>query len=285
MPVRSSGLRAVLLSATVALAAAASGGAPQIALKLPAFPGSSFPNFSSVAVPALDHGPLELWLEDALDEVRTATLRVRLNDMPMTPFVNINPLPHGVRAVVRLGTSVNPDYTLRPNSENILAFSVEDQAGMKYQGQFYLRVEAGLTVPRSVETRARAPVKAVEAPAEKLPPVIDIRSQWPARTTESILDLEAEVTDALGLKRIVLEVNGKDTDEILLENEWPVRKHDGFMVAHKAAGEVRGDGRSVWFSIPVKLGKDITVVAVRAENAAGLRARADRTVERQRPEK
>jgi hypothetical protein len=266
----------------VALAAAASGGAPQIKLKLPAFPGCSFPNFSSVAVPALEHGPLELWLEDGLDEIRTATLRVRLNDMPMTPFVTINPLPRGVRAVLRLGTSVNPDYTLKPNYENILAFSVEDQDGMKYHGQFYLSLEAGLLAPRSVETRARAPVKAVEAPAEKLPPVIAIRSQWPARTTESILALEAQVTDVQGLKRIVLEVNGRDTDEIVLENEWPVRKHGGFMVTRKVAGEVRGDARSVWFSIPVKLGKDITVVAVRAENTVGLRVRADRTVERQK---
>jgi hypothetical protein len=69
---------------------------------------------------------------------------------------------------------------------------------------------------------------------------------------------------------------------VRLGNEWPVRKHNGFMVARKVAGEVRGDGRSVWFSIPVKLGKDITVVALRAENTAGLRARADRTVQRQR---
>jgi hypothetical protein len=282
MPVLSNGSRALLLPVALALATAASAGAPQIRLKLPAFPGSAFANFSSVALPAVDHGPLELWLEDGLDEVKTATLRVRLNDVPITPFVSINPLPRGVRAVLRLGTSVNPDYKLRPSTENILAFSVEDQAGMKYQGQFYVSLDASLTAPRAVELRARAPVKAVEAPVQNLPPVIELRSQWPAQTTESILSLEAQVTDAQGLRRVVLEVNGRDTDEIVLENELPVRKHDGFMVARKVAGEVKGDGRSVWFSIPVKLGKDITVVAVRAENVAGLRARADRTIERQK---
>lgn len=282
MPVASLRRSAIVLAAAAALAAEAAAAEPQITLRLPAFPGSRFPNFSSVVVPAVEHGPFELWVEDGLDEVKTATVRVRLNDLPMTPFVSINPLPRGVRAVVRLGTSVSPDYRLKPGAENILAFSVEDEAGMTYRGQFYLSVEAGLAAPRAADVRARAPVKAVEAPAEKRPPAIEIRSQWPERTTESLLTLEAQVTDEQGLRRVVLEVNGKDTDEIVLENEWPVRKHNGFMVARKVAGEVRGDGRSVWFSIPVKLGKDITVVAVRAENTAGLRARADRTVQRQR---
>jgi hypothetical protein len=274
--------RAVVLTAILVSGSGGAAAAPRILLKLPAFPGTAFTNFSSVAVPAAEHGPLELWVEDALGEIKTATLRVRLNDLPMTPFVTINPLPRGVRAVVRVGTSVNPEYTLRPNADNILAFSVEDEAGMKYQGQFYLSLEAGLASPRAVEMRARAPVKAVEAPAERLPPVIEIRSEWPARTADGILTLEAQVTDAEGLKRVVVEVNGKDTDEIVLENEWPVRKHDGFMVSRKVPGEVRGDGRSVWFKVPVKLGKDITVVAVRAENTSGLRARADRTIEREK---
>jgi hypothetical protein len=274
--------RAVVLTAILVSGSGGAAAAPRILLKLPAFPGTSFSNFSSIALPASDHGPLELWVEDALGEIRTATLRVRLNDMPMTPFVTINPLPRGVRAVVRLGTSVSPDYTLRPNAENILAFSVEDQAGMRYQGQFYLSLEASLTAPRAVEMRPRAPVKAIEAPAEKLPPVIEIRSEWPARTKETMLTLEAQVTDAEGLRRIVVEVDGRDTDEIVLENEWPVRKHNGFMVSRKVAGEVKGDGRSVWFKVPVKLGKDITVVAVRAENTSGLRARADRTIEREK---
>jgi len=93
VPAPSSRLWAVLLSAAAALAAAAAGAEPQITLRLPAFPGSRFPNFSSVVVPAVEHGPLELWVEDGLDEVKTATVRVRLNDLPMTPFVSINPLP------------------------------------------------------------------------------------------------------------------------------------------------------------------------------------------------
>jgi hypothetical protein len=176
---------------------------------------------------------------------------------------------------------VNPDYVLRPGAENILSFSVEDETGVRYQGQFYITTEAALTAPKALPARGGGPpAKAVEAPATPLPPVIEIRSRWPDRTTDSILNLEAEVTDAEGLKRVVIEVNGKDTDEIVLENEWPVRKHDGFMSSRQLPGHVEGDGRRVHFSIPVKLGKEITVVAVRAENTGGLRARADRTVRR-----
>jgi hypothetical protein len=256
---------------------------PRIELRVPAFQGSRYDNFSSVALPAQGHGPLELWVENALGEIRSATLRVRLNDVPMTPFVSINTIPRGLRAVVRLGTSVNPDYSLRPNAESVLAMSVEDAAGMRYQGQFYLRAEPGITQPRVLPRREGAPVKAVEPPPAPAAPVIEIRSKWPERTAESVLDLEVEVTDAEGLKRVVLEVNGRDTDEIVLENEWPVRKHNGFMSARKLPGEVEGDGRRVRFVIPVKLGRDITVVAVRAENTSGLRSREDLTVTRLKP--
>jgi hypothetical protein len=273
-------VRAASLGLAAALCAAAGAAEPRIELRLPAF-GGSYANFSSVAVPAVGHGPLELWVQDALGEMRTATLRVRLNEVPLTPFVTINALPRGLRAIARLGTSVNPDYVLRPGAENILSFSVEDETGVRYQGQFYITTEAALPAPKALPARAGGPpAKAVNAPATPLPPVIEIRSRWPDRTTESILNLEAEVTDAEGLKRVVIEVNGKDTDEIVLENEWPVRKHDGFMSSRKLPGEVEGDGRRVHFSIPVKLGKEITVVAVRAENTGGLRARADRTVRR-----
>ncbi|MFN8093253.1 MAG: hypothetical protein U0599_13725 [Vicinamibacteria bacterium] len=274
--------KAVLAAAAgVALAAPTCLGAePRIELRLPAFSGNGYPNFAALAVPAVGHGALELWVQDALAEIRTATLRVRLNEVPLTPFVTINPLPRGVRAIVRLGTSVNPDYLLRPGGENILSFSVEDATGVKYQGQFYLTAQPDLPAPRVLPARAGAPAKAVEAPAMPLPPVVEIRSRWPERTSESILTLEAEVTDVEGLKRIAVEVNGRDTDEIVLENEWPVRKHDGFMSSRKLPGEVEGDAHRVRFSIPVRLGKDITVVAVRAENTGGLRARADRTVVR-----
>jgi hypothetical protein len=278
---RNSGLLLyAFLGAVAAFVPAARAAEPRIELRLPVFPGDGYANFSSLAVPPADHGPLELWVRNALGEIRTATLRVRLNEIPLTPFVTISAVPRGMRAVVRLGTSVNPDYQLRANSENVLSFSVEDAAGVRYQGQFYLTPDAGLSAPKLLPARARAPLKAVEAPTTALPPVVEIRSRWPEETAESILTLEAEVTDAEGLRRVILEVNGKDTDEIVLQNEWPVRKHDGFMASRKLPGEVRGDGRRVWLSIPVKLGKDITVVAVRAENTGGLRTRADRTVRR-----
>jgi hypothetical protein len=59
-----------------------------------------------------------------------------------------------------------------------------------------------------------------------------------------------------------------------------VRKQDGVIVRGAAAGEVSGDRHRIALSIPIKLGKNITVVAVRAENRLGLRTRIDRVITR-----
>jgi len=92
-----------------------------------------------------------------------------------------------------------------------------------------------------------------------------------------MLMLAAVVKDAEGLKRVVIEVNGKDEEEIVLENESPVRKRRGFMSSGKLAGEVTGDARLLRLSVPVKLGKAINVIAVRAEIGRWSGCRRSRT--------
>jgi hypothetical protein len=189
-------------------------------------------------------------------------------------------LPGGLKVVVRLGASANPEYNLQPQIENLLTFVVEDKSRMKYQAQFYLTLDAKTTAPMLGAVRREAPVKAVEAPLRRSPPEVSFKSDWPAQTAQQFLHLMAEVSDAEALRRVVVEVNGKDEEEIVFENEWPVRKHRGFMSGRKVPGEVTGDGKHLTISIPVKLTKEINVVAIRAENSGGLRTRLDRTVER-----
>ena len=253
---------------------------PTITLKVPPF-APSFPNFASVLLPPSGYSALEIVLQGALGEIQASTVRVTLNGMPMTPFVAVNMMPAGTRAIVRLGVSLSPDYTIRRDGESILTFAATDAGGTSYRGQFYLTIDPGKSEPEIARTtRARAQETGVVAPPQHLPPVIEIKSQWPARTTERTLGLEAEVSDQEGLRRIVIEINGRDVEEILLQNERPVRYQGGRIVRAATAGEVSGTGTSVRLNIPVRLANDrINVIAVRAENLAGLSSRADRAVE------
>jgi hypothetical protein len=269
------------LAALAALGAAAAA-EPRIELRLAAFPGVTFPNFSSVIVPA-EPGRLELWVQDALGEIQVSTVRVRLNELPMTPFVAVNPLPRGVRLLLKEGLTLNPEYRLRPTGENVVAVFAQDDTKTAYQGQFYVTIDPAATTPRAAPMRTRAPAREVAAPEQKLPPRVVFTSEWPARTTETLLTLLAEATDAEGISRLVVEVNGSDVDEIVMQNGIPVRKHRGWMTSGKAPGAISGDSFRLAVDVPVKLGKDVNVVAVRVENALGLRARLDRTVVRVQP--
>src|SRR6266508_5194971 len=67
---------------------------------------------------------------------------------------------------------------------------------------------------------------------------------------ERTLMLEAEVSDAEGLRRIVLEVNGKDAEEVVFQNERPVRKKNGMVARGTMPGKVKGDGQRVVINVP-----------------------------------
>ena len=251
---------------------------PRVELKVPAF-NVAFANFTSIALPNHDYGTLELWIEDANADVRLSSIRVTLNEMPMTPFVGINPLPRGVRVIVKLGATLHPEYSLKSSGENIIGFTATDTSKVTYSGRFYLTVDANATAPRAI-ARVNAAQPEMSAPPIRHPPLIEFTSAWPQRTSEEVLTLVAEVSDGEGLRRVVIEVNGADIERIDLENERPVRRREGFSVSGKVPGEVTGDGRRVTIAVPVKLRKDINIVAVRAEDAIGLHARSDRVVVR-----
>lgn len=266
--------------AVATLASATAAAEPTITLKVPPF-APSFANFSSVILPASGFTTLEVVLQGALGEIQASTVRVTLNGMPMTPFVAVNMMPGGTRAIVKLGVSLNPDYTIRRDGESILTFAASDAGATSYRGQFYLTIDPGKTEPEAARTtRARAQESGVVAPPQHFPPAIAITSEWPARTMDRTLALQAEVTDAEGLRRIVIEINGRDVEEVQLQNERPVRYQGGRIARGATAGDVTGTGTAVRLNIPVRLAADrINVIAVRAENVAGLSARADRTVE------
>jgi len=268
------------LAVAILFGVAAAAAEPVISLKIPPF-ATQFPNFASVVLPPSGYTTLEVVLQGALAEIQASTVRVTLNAMPMTPFVSVNMMPAGVRAIAKLGVSMSPDYMIRRDGESILTFAAADSAGTVYRGQFYLTIDPAKSQPDSARTtKARAQESGVVAPPQYVPPVIEILSQWPARTSEQTLGLEAEIKDPEGLRRIVIEINGRDVEEILLQNERPVRYQGGRIVRAAVAGDVNGTGTSVRINLPVRLSRNrINVIAVRAENLAGLSSRVDRAVE------
>jgi len=253
---------------------------PTMTLKLPVFGTTAFPNGSSIVLPESGYGNVEIWLQDALAEIQVSTIRVRLNEVPMATFITTNRLPRGVRVIVRLGASVNADFSFRPGRDNVLSFAAADTSNVEYQAQFYVALNGAATAPRLAD---RAPVRPaareVAAPAQVFPPTVRITSQWAAKTSDRVITLEVEVGDREGLRRVVVELNSKAIEEVILENELPVRKQRGFIAKGKLPGTVTGDGRKLVIAIPVTLDKPLNTVGIRAENLAGLTGYADRTVE------
>lgn len=266
-----------LLSATTALVASAE---PTITLKVPPY-AAPFPNFSSVSLPPSGYNSLEIVLQDALGGIQASTVRVTLNGMPMTPFVAVNLMPNGVRTIVKLGVSLSPDYSIKREGESVLAFVATDVTGTSYRGQFYLSIDDAKAAPEIARTtRARSQEPTVVAPPQYFPPTIEITSKWTSPTPEHTLFLEAAVKDEEGIRRVVIEVNGKDVEEVLMQNERPVRYQGGRIVRATVAGEVSGAGTALSLKIPVRLSPDrLNVVAIRAENMKGLAARSDTTVQ------
>jgi hypothetical protein len=232
-----------------------------------------------VVLPESGHGNVEIWVEDALAEIQVSTVSVRLNDTPMAAFLTVNRLPRGIRVIVRMGASVNPDFAFQAGRDNRISFSAADSSRVTYRAQFYVTVNSTATTARLADRApARPPVREVAAPGQVFPPTVTV-AEWPVKTGERVLTLEAEVGDREGLRRIVIELNSKAIEEVILENELPVRKQRGFIAKGKLPGSVTGDGRRVVISIPVKLDKPLNTVGVRAENLSGLSGYADRTVE------
>jgi hypothetical protein len=273
---------ALLLATALHAAAATAAAQPRIELRIPGFDAAVFDNHGVVSVPATATDTLEVWFLDVLAPLQISTLRVRLNDMPMTPFVSTFPLPRGLRVVVRLGATLHPDYQLRTSGENVLFMTVIDQQRASYEGRFTVAVDSTAEAPRGAVARsAVAPVSVVAAPVP-VPPVIRLLGEWPASTRERTVTLDVQVEDPSGLLRVVIEVNGKDVQEVVLQNGLPVRKENGWVARGRVPGEVVGDSQRLHLSIPVRLTRDINVIAVRAENTGNLRTRATHSVERVR---
>jgi hypothetical protein len=251
---------------------------PRIVLALPAYGDVTFANFGAVAVPTPEVGLLQVIVSDARAELDISSIRMLLNNQPVSAFLTINPMVLGARVSVDFSRIANPAFKLRADGDNVLSFEALDRQRNRYFAQFLIRVQQDASRPQLL-TDIRLPARKAFEPPPSYPaprirwisPATDVAQ---ARTTV----LEAEVLDEYGLRQVILEVNGKEIETVVLENGMPVRKRGGFRTPKRLPGTVEGDGRRLSISIPVELKKAINVLALRAENVRGMYASDGQTV-------
>ncbi len=248
-------------------------------LRLPEHQGAIFPNYTTVLVPSADLRRFELFLRDCLTEVQVSTVRVKLNGNPISALLNLNPIPQGIRVIVNLGLSTNPEFRLKTEGYNQIDFEALDDSRNRYVGQFFIKVDSKVQKPQRAHTSA-APNQPTEEFTKPQSPQIQVDVNLPAETDQEKITLRATVSDPIGLKRVTLEVNEKDSQEAFFERGKLVRVRRGLWEGTKPPGSVTGDEQRLKLEIPIKLKKGRNMIVIRAENSAGLRSREERVVER-----
>jgi len=248
-------------------------------LKFPEYQSAAFPNYTTVLVPSTNLRKIELFLRDCLAEVQVSTVRVKLNGHPISMLLNLNPLPRGVRVIVDLGLSTNPEFKIKAEGYNQIDFEALDDSRNKYLGQFFIKVDPKVQRPQSAPMPPTPDQPTRKSPKPE-PPQIQIDASLPRETEQERITLLATVSDPIGLKRVTLEVNEKDSQEAFFDRGKLVRVRRGFWEGAKPPGSISGDEQSLKLEIPIKLKKGQNTIVIRAENSAGLRSREERTIER-----
>lgn len=259
-------------------------GPGQITLRFAAHPERTFTNFSSIAVPWVEVPKLEIFLQNALSEIEISSVRVLLNGRPVSVFAKAFPAPRGVKVILGLDATRGRDYRLSESGQNFLEFQARDQLGNAYHGQFVLSVAPLIDVPqKSTEEPSKAP-SALQARPRHQAPVIEWEGAATSVVRRKVIWIEAEISDQSGLRRVVIEVNGKDVEVIELYNGLPMRTRQTFFAfaAKGLPGAVTGDGHRLRISVPVKIGRRMNKITLRAENTLGLTGVQSRTVVREK---
>ena len=250
------------LALCLAVPAAAS---PSLELRVGS--GPAFSSGVTIGV-APDSAPVfDLRLTDARADIDPESVAVSLNGTSITGFASFNRMPRGARLIVDRRTQNHPDLALR--SENRLTFGCDDALGNSYRGEFVLRVsnaesDSRLLLPPGPDTpgvlvensnRGGAPSVALSVPEAHRGP----------RTARVI----AEIRDMQGIRSVVLELNWKEFERIVMQNGFPSRRRGGFRSSRALTGSVEGDTKHLRLDIPIPLQGRETNVGIRAENVQG----------------
>jgi hypothetical protein len=134
--------------------------AEQVVMRIPELgSGTTFANFARIAVPTPDLRSVEVVLSGANAEIQLGSVRVSLNQMPVLTLTTVYALPKGVRVVIRLSESLNPDLKLTASGENLITFEATDDQRTRYRGQF------SILVGSSAAGDTKAPITTTTAPS------------------------------------------------------------------------------------------------------------------------
>ena len=230
-------------------------------------PSGAFLPGSTIGVGPDAAGIVDLRLIGARAAVDLESIDISLNGTSIAGFARLSRMPRGVRVVVDRQNQNHPDLGLR--ARNLLAFACEDLLRNSYRAHFDLRVspaETGARLLASPSTDTpRAPVERqshAEAPKVSLRVPEVGRGQRTAR-------IYAEIRDLKGIREVILEVNWKEFERIVMQNGLPSRRRGKFRSSRALPGSARGDSEYLLLEIPIPMQRRETRVSIRAENSAG----------------
>lgn len=212
-----------------------------------------------------DGAPIcDLRLMNARADIDPESVTVSLNGTSITGFGSCNMMPGGARLRIDCRTQDHPDLALR--SENRLTFSCEDTLWNSYRGKFVLRVsnskgESRLLAPPSPDTPDVLVAKSNHGGVPSVSLSVPTAHRGP-RTARVV----AEVRDMLGIRSVVLELNWKEFERIVMQNGFPSRRRGRFRFSRAMTGGVEGHNEHLRLEIPIPLARGGTNVGIRGEN-------------------
>lgn len=252
---------------------------PQVLISFPKYQVPAFPNFSVVEIPNSSLPAIEFDLIGFPAQLSISTVRVYLNDKPLTPFLKIFRKTDGARILVELEQVPVGSTYLQPDVENLLVLLVADKLGRRYTGRISLIPKSSVVQPQLVTQRLQHS-NPVVPPPEPPPtsPKIFWASELPDATTQENLMLHVQILDDYGLRYARIELNNRVIETIVVEAGIPTRKRGDFRRASNLPGSVSGSGKHLVVTIPLRLKKNANIIAVYAENIKGLNGFSKKTI-------
>ena len=238
---------------------------PSLELRLgsgPAFSSGVTIGVGPEAAPVFD-----LRLMDARADIDPESVAVTLNRTSIKGFASFNRMPCGARLIVDRRTQNHPDFAL--GAENRLTFGCDDALGNSYRGEFVLRVskaesDSRLLLPPGPDT----PGVLVDNSDRGGAPSVGL-SVSEGRRGPRTARVVAEIRDMQGIRSVVLELNWKEFERIVMQNGFPSRRRGGFRSSRALTGSVQGDSKHLRLDIPIPLQGRETYVGIRAEDVKG----------------
>ena len=256
---------AAALPALAYLLAATSLADPSLELRV----GSSeaFQPGATIGVSLDAAGTLDLRLNKARAEIDLKSIEIHLNGTSIAGFARVNRMLRGLRVIVDRRTQDHPDLALR--DQNPLMFGCEDALGNFYRGQFVLRVSQAESEPRLLAAPSPDTPKVLVAGAghNEGPYVsLNVRDVHRGQRTARLV---AEIRDKQGIREVLIGVNWREVERIVMHNGLPSRRRGELRSSRSLPGSVMGDSVDLRLDMPIPLQKRETSVSTRATNVAG----------------